>query len=270
MSKYLVQLGTSKTSPQYSDNIHLSQKWRVVIRMYTVGDGLKADNANWNFGSEVVENFDSHASRSIPLYCEGHELISNLSDFFVSSNSVCYEIGCSTGTLTYKLASQNSDKTGSRFIGIDAEKEMVQAARRKIDPLPENIEFIEDDILQIELEPADLIVSYYTVQFIRPAERQRLISKLYDSLQWGGALIMFEKVRGPDARFQDILTRLYDDYKLDQGYSAEEIISKSRSLKGVLEPFSTQGNIDLLKRAGFVDIMTLMKQLCFEGFLAIK
>jgi tRNA (cmo5U34)-methyltransferase len=97
-----------------------------------------------------------------------------------------------------------------------------------------------------------------------------LISKLYESLQWGGALILFEKVRGPDARFQDILTRLYDDYKLDQGFSAEEIISKTRSLKGVLEPFSTQGNFDLLKRAGFVDIMTVMKHLCFEGFLAIK
>ena len=238
--------------------------------MPTVGDDLKADNANWNFGSEVVENFDSHASRSIPLYSEGHDLIANLSDFFVSSNSVCYEIGCSTGSLTYKLASHNSDKTGSRFIGIDIEKEMIQAARNKISPLPENIEFVKDDILQIELEPADLIVAYYTVQFIRPSERQRLISKLYDSLRWGGALIMFEKVRGPDARFQDILTRLYDDYKLERGYSAEEIISKSRSLKGVLEPFSTQGNIDLLKRAGFVDIMTVMKHLCFEGFLAIK
>ena len=238
--------------------------------MSTVGDGLNAENANWKFSSKVAENFDSHAKKSIPHYLEGHELITSLSDFFISSNSVCYEIGCSTGSLTHKLASHNTEKEGARFIGIDIGKEMIQSARKKVDPLPNNIEFIEDDILQIELEPADLIVSYYTVQFIRPAERQRLISKLYDSLQWGGALIMFEKVRGPDARFQDILTRLYDDYKLDQGYSAEEIISKSRSLKGVLEPFSTQGNIDLLKRAGFVDFMTVMKHLCFEGFLAIK
>jgi len=238
--------------------------------MTTVGDGLKANNANWKFGNEVADGFDSHASRSIPLYSEGHGLVTKLSDFFVSSNSVCYEMGCSTGTLIYKLASHSADKTGARFIGIDIEKDMIRAARGKARPLPDNVEFIEDDILQIELEPADLIVAYYTVQFIRPAERQRLITKLYECLRWGGALIMFEKVRGPDARFQDILTRLYDDYKLEQGYSPEEIISKSRSLKGVLEPFSSQGNIDLLKRAGFVDIMTVMKHLCFEGFLAIK
>ena len=30
------------------------------------------------------------------------------------------------------------------------------------------------------------------------------------------------------------------------------------------------GNLDLLKRAGFVDIMTVFKYICFEGFLAIK
>ncbi len=94
--------------------------------MTIVGDGLKANNASWKFGRKIAENFDAHASRSIPLYSEGHELIANLSDFFVSSNSVCYEIGCATGTLTYKLASHNSDKTGSRFIGIDIEKEMIQ------------------------------------------------------------------------------------------------------------------------------------------------
>ena len=75
---------------------------------------------------------------------------------------------------------------------------------------------------------------------------------------------------GSDARFQDILTQTYSEYKLSQGFSSNEIISKSRSLKGVLEPFSTYGNIQLLKRSGFKDIMTVFKYGCFEGFLAIK
>ena len=65
-------------------------------------------------------------------------------------------------------------------------------------------------------------------------------------------------------------TAIYTDFKIEQGYNAEEIIAKTRSLKGVLEPFSTQGNLDLLKRAGFIDIMTVMKYVCFEGLLAIK
>ena len=60
------------------------------------------------------------------------------------------------------------------------------------------------------------------------------------------------------------------EYKLEQGYSADEIIAKAKSLKGILEPFSTEGNVDMLKRAGFVDILSIQKYMNFEGFLAIK
>ena len=59
-------------------------------------------------------------------------------------------------------------------------------------------------------------------------------------------------------------------YKLDAGYDAEEIVAKARSLKGVLEPFSSQANIDMARRAGFQDVVTVFKYVCFEGFLAIK
>ena len=81
---------------------------------------------------------------------------------------------------------------------------------------------------------------------------------------------MFEKIRGNDARFQDMMGLIYNDFKLDNNFSPSEIIAKSRSLKGVLEPFSSKANIDLLKRAGFKDITTVFKFICFEGFLAIK
>ena len=81
---------------------------------------------------------------------------------------------------------------------------------------------------------------------------------------------MVEKVRGPDARFQDILNQVYTEFKLSQGFSEEQIINKSKSLKGILEPFSSKGNLDLLKRAGFKDIVTVFKYGNFEGFLSIK
>ena len=86
----------------------------------------------------------------------------------------------------------------------------------------------------------------------------------------GGCFFIFEKVRAPDARFQDIITQIYTDYKIEQGYSSEEILSKSKSLKGILDPYSSSANILMLKRAGFKDITSVFKFLCFEGFLAIK
>jgi len=235
------------------------------------GDGLEVDNANWNFKGDVAKNFDAHVSKSVPYYSDGHKLVCSISDFFIKKDSLIYELGCSTGELILKLSKYNKLKPDSKFIGIDIEKDMIKVAEEKKKELKiNNVSFFVDDIVQYELESTDMIIAYYTIQFVRPSEKQRLIDKIFNALKWGGAFLMFEKVRANDARFQDMMTSIYHDYKLEQGYTPEEIITKSRSLKGILEPFSTQGNIDLLKRAGFVDILTVFKYVCFEGFLAIK
>ena len=239
--------------------------------MSKLGDGISAGVGGWKFSGETVDTFDDHVSKSVPLYMEGHQLICDMSDFFIGPNSVCYEIGCSTGTLTLSLAEHNSSKQNVEFIGVDIEVDMIAKANAKALSHPKlNVSFVSENILEMDLKKSDLIVCYYTIQFINPAVRQDLINKIYSSLNWGGALLLFEKVRGADARFQDILTILYSEYKLRMGYSPDEIISKTLSLKGVMEPFSTQGNIDLMRRAGFQDINTIQKYLCFEGFLAIK
>lgn len=239
--------------------------------MSDVGDDIEAANANWRFGGKSAQQFDVHVNRSIPLYQQGHKIICDLSNFFITDHSLCYDLGCATGELTLKLAMHNQHCKHTSFIGLDSEAEMITEARKKKKAAGfTNVLFRQEDILQLEWKQADLISAYYTIQFIRPSQRQRLVDQIYQALHWGGAFLLFEKVRANDARFQDIMTSLYHEYKIDQGYSAQEIFAKTRSLKGVLEPFSTRGNLDMLKRAGFVDIITVFKYLCFEGFLAIK
>ncbi len=213
--------------------------------------------------------FSDHVKKSVPFYTQGHELVCKFSDYFVKDQSVCYDLGTSTGGLLNKLARRHVHRAGVQWIGIDSEPDMIAQARVESET-SENIEFVIDDITLYPYLDSNLITSYYTIQFVPPAVRQDLFNKVYDALNWGGAFLLFEKVRACDARFQDIIQTLYTDYKLDRGYSPSEIINKTKSLKGVLEPFSTQGNLDLLKRAGFVDIITVFKYLCFEGFLAIK
>ena len=83
-------------------------------------------------------------------------------------------------------------------------------------------------------------------------------------------ILFFEKVRAPDARFQDIMSLIYNEFKIKNGFSSSEIIEKSRSLKGVLDPFSSKENLLFLKRAGFKDYMSVFKFISFEGFIAIK
>lgn len=236
-----------------------------------VGDGIDAGSAAWSFGGDVPLRFEEHVAKSVPSYAAGHDIVAAISDYFVKKDSVCYELGCSTGALTRKLAARHAP--GVRWVGIDVEPAMVRQAEQALQQAGagrDNVLFLCDDILTFDYEPSDLVVAYYTVQFVPPRVRQALLDRVYRSLNWGGAFLMFEKVRGPDARFQDIATGLYTEYKLAQGYNAEEILGKARSLKGVLEPFSSDANVQMCRRAGFADVMTVFKHVCFEGLFCIK
>ena len=50
----------------------------------------------------------------------------------------------------------------------------------------------------------------------------------------------------------------------------DEILEKFFSLKGAMEPYTSSANRDYLSRAGFSDMLTIYKNICFEGILAIK
>lgn len=233
-----------------------------------VGEKIKSSPGGWSFDGGIADSFDEHVRRSVPGYDDGHHLVENLAPFFMGRYSdVFYELGCSTGTLTARVASSTGNTT-AQFIGIDSVAEMINFANKN--NKSQNVTFELADITDYVFSGAAIIASYYTIQFIDTGVRQNLINKIYKNLKWGGAFVLFEKVRGPDARFQDIMTTLYNEYKLRMGYTPDQIISKNLSLKGRLEPFSTQGNLDLLRRGGFVDVNIIFKNLCFEGYLAIK
>uniref|UniRef100_A0A6M3JXD7 Putative methyltransferase n=1 Tax=viral metagenome TaxID=1070528 RepID=A0A6M3JXD7_9ZZZZ len=236
--------------------------------MAKVGKGINKSRGGWDFSGKVAVNFVPHAEKSIPMYHEGHNIILALSDYFCHHDSICYDVGTSTGQLLRLLALRHKNKQNIKWVGLDIEPSMIDVAKQHCKGLPVNL-YCRDAVVY-DYEMADMIVAYYTMQFVPEKRKQVFISKIYKSLNWGGAFVMFEKVRAPDARFQDIISTLYTNFKMEKGFSCDEIIHKTESLKGSMWPFSTAANIDLLKRAGFTDITTVIKHLCFEGFLAIK
>jgi tRNA (cmo5U34)-methyltransferase len=45
------------------------------------GDDIKTEDSNWRFSGDVVNNFDEHVRKSVPLYLEGHQITCDLSKF---------------------------------------------------------------------------------------------------------------------------------------------------------------------------------------------
>ena len=229
---------------------------------------IKLQNSNWNFSGNVPQNFDKHITKSIPFYKESHYIGLLISDFFIPENGLVCDIGCSTGTFISSLAERHSGKK-FKIHGYDEIPGMVKIAKKNCKK-NSRIKIIKEDILKIKLKNLNYITSFFTIQFIHPSKRQRLFKNIYNGLEWGGGFLFFEKVRASDARFQDMTNQIYTEIKINNGFSDSEIINKTRSLKGVMEPFSSEANTQLAKRAGFKDVMSVFKYINFEGFLAIK
>ena len=212
----------------------------------------------------MTKSFDMHVSKSVPFYQISHNLTISISDYFLKNNSVCCDLGSSTGTLLKKIKLKIQKKI--KYIGIQHSKPMVIEAKKR----NKKIDFKYCRLEKIKLNKCDFITSLYTIQFIEPKFRQKIFNEIYKSLNWGGGFVLFEKIRASDARFQDIMTFLYFDFKAENGLKPIEILNKELSLRSVLEPFTINENIKFLKRAGFKDIMPISQYLCFKGLLAIK
>ncbi len=235
--------------------------------MSSLGDKIsEIGTGEWKFNEAVIDTFEEHIKKSVPQYDEAHNIVTKISDYFLVDQDTAVDLGCSTGSLLRKIAKRHLTKD-IKLIGYDNSLSMIKKAKEM--SKDKRLEFYSLDGLAFE-QRSSLILSIFTGQFIRPKLRQLYIDNIYANTDWGGGFCFFEKVRGSDARYQDILTSIHWDWKFDNGYTKEEVINKWSSLKAVMEPFSEQGNIDMLKRAGFKDIETVWKWGPFQGFLAIK
>jgi tRNA (cmo5U34)-methyltransferase len=222
----------------------------------------------FEFDESVASVFDDMLNRSVPYYKDVIKLISSIANKNLKDSDRVYDLGCSTATTLLEIYAK-SDKN-LELIGIDNSSAMLSRAKNKAKAYNAKIEFIEGDILDIDLKKAKVVLSNYTLQFIRPIKREELISKIYDILDDNGLFIFSEKVISEDKQLNKQLIEEYYEYKKEQGYSEFEIMQKREALENVLVPYSDLENRELLKKCGFKHVEVLFRWANFSTFLAKK
>jgi len=221
----------------------------------------------FEFDSEVADVFDDMIDRSVPFYKENLNLSINIIKNYLSQNDKVLDLGSSTGTFLINLAKLNKNLS---LTGIDNSPAMIQKAQKKAKAFGVDIKFIEKDFLEYNFGKNNLISANYTIQFIRPIKREKLISKIYNSLINDGIFLMSEKLISEDKTLNKILIDEYYNYKKQKGYSEYEISKKREALENVLIPYTQEENIEMLKNAGFKHIEIIFRWCNFATFLAIK
>ena len=222
----------------------------------------------FEFDEEVASVFDDMLDRSVPFYKENLNLQIEILKNFLLDNDKVVDLGSSTGTFLIELAKKCNKKLN--LIGIDSSKAMIENAKKKAKAFGVDILFLEKDFLTYDFSDSNAIIANYTVQFIRPLRREKLIKKIYDSLNENGLFLMSEKLITEHKKLNKIMIDIYYEYKKNKGYSEYEIAQKREALENVLIPYTMQENIEMLKNAGFNNTEVIFRWNNFATFIAFK
>lgn len=177
------------------------------------------------FNFKTVSDFDKHIATSIPNYEGLFSLCMAFAREYLSHDSVCVDIGCSTGRL---LSEINSD-IGCSLIGCD----VVDMTKVSCD-----FKFVNEQahlFLDGLDETPDLIFSLFTLQFMSKKQRDKTISSMSKHVSNGAVLIVAEKAIMNSPKIENIIHRQHIFSKLNS-FTADEILEKDIQLSYSMKP----------------------------------
>lgn len=228
----------------------------------------KAIKKQFEFDEEVAAVFDDMLNRSVPFYEQSQDITKYFALKALENGGVIYDLGCSTASLLINI--KRELKSNAKLIGLDNSEAMLNQARKKILALASKIELKNADILEYNYLKANVFVSNYTLQFIRPLVREELVKKIALSLKKDGLFIFSEKIISHHSKLNKDLIEHYYDFKKKQGYSEYEISQKREALENVLVPYSEEENIKMALSSGFFHCEVIFRWANFATFIAIK
>ncbi|AHG92560.1 tRNA (cmo5U34)-methyltransferase (plasmid) [Gemmatirosa kalamazoonensis] len=238
-------------------------------------DRIFADGAprgsDFAFDAATVRVFDDMVNRSVPFYGEIQRMTCELAAEFAAPGSTVYDFGCSTGTTLLALDSWLDPSV--RLVGVDNAPDMVRCARERLDgltPTRRREVRLVDLHAPFVVEDASVSVMLFTLQFVRPLHRERVVRTIAAGTRPDGALIFCEKVIESETLFNRVFIDKYYAMKRRHGYSDMEIARKREALENVLIPYRVEENRELLLRCGFTRFQEFFRWYNFAGMIAVK
>ncbi len=225
----------------------------------------------FTFDKNVVRVFPDMVQRSIPGYDTIIAAIGLLAKHYAQPHSRCYDLGCSLGAAAISMC-QQIEVEGCRVIAVDNSADMVIGFKKKLGQFPAAIpvDVLCEDIRNITLENASVIVLNFTLQFIPIEDRLLFLKKIHAALLPGGILILSEKLKFADDRQNQLHTEMHHLFKKASGYSDLEISQKRTALENVLIPETLTQHQQRLRQAGFSSAEVWFQYFNFASIIVLK
>ncbi|ATF08784.1 carboxy-S-adenosyl-L-methionine synthase CmoA [Candidatus Enterovibrio altilux] len=226
---------------------------------------------DFTFDETVAEVFSDMVQRSIPGYSNIISTIGTLAGRYASAGSNIYDLGCSLGTATLSMR-RHINVPNCKIIAVDNSPAMIERCKIHVNAYysDTNVDVIENDILNMDIQNASVVVLNFTLQFLNPDDRQTLLERIYVGLKPKSILILSEKYSFEDKTAHELLIDLHHDFKCANGYSELEISQKRSALENILKPDTIDYHKQRLSNIGFSSVTVWFQCFNFGSMFAIK
>ena len=226
---------------------------------------------DFKFDQQVAQVFPDMIKRSVPGYSNIITAIGMLAKRFAQPNSNLYDLGCSLGAATLEMR-RHVNASRCNIIAVDNSQAMIERCLLQVNAFKSDtsVEVVCDDLQNVDISNASVVVLNFTLQFIKPDERQAIINKIYAGLRDGGILIVSEKLRFDNETMNELLTDLHHDFKRANGYSELEISQKRNAIEHVMLTDTLDIHKSRFEQAGFKTSELWFQCFNFSSMIAIK
>ncbi len=220
------------------------------------------------FDQRVAAVFSDMISRSVPGYASIIGMIGILARKHAVAHSNLYDLGCSLGAATVSMGRELADRDCC-LIAVDSSQAMLEKAgelfaRHDLSA----VTTICNDIRNVKISNASVVVLNFTLQFLAVDERLSLLKNIHAGMLDEGVLILSEKIAGQDEAEDQLLMELHHAFKRANGYSELEISQKRAALEEVLVPETIAVHRERLSKAGFRRVDLWFQCFNFVSFIA--
>ncbi len=223
------------------------------------------------FDERVASVFPDMIRRSVPGYGDIIALLGLFAEQYAQPDSTLYDLGCSLGAATLSLR-RRIQAANCRIVAIDNAAAMVERCRENIatDLSPTPVEVVCADMREVAFSNASVVVLNFTLQFLAPEERLKLLQRIHQGMLPGGVLVLSEKLHFAEEQSQQFQERMHLAFKRANGYSKLEVSQKRQALENVLIPETLTQHCERLKEAGFSRAEPWFQAFNFASIAAFK
>ena len=178
------------------------------------------------------------------------------------------DLGAGTGLFSWHVL---EEYPAAIFTLCDLAPKMLEIARQRFAPYPDQFNYLNDDYRQIFTEQKfDLVISSLSIHHLSDEDKRALFIRIHSLLEDGGLFINIDQVWGPTEFWQIHYWEQWLEQVRRSGAAVDQIEASIRRRKEYDREASLADQLQWLEQAGFSHVDCVYKHAFIGVFCAFK